>query len=105
MIIHISGALAMTAPREMWELLASAHSGWHWHHHDPKEIQRSLVAWEMGTLATRRESCRTTTAEGFYMVEHILNLRKLQDSKELHFMENKVRDDSDHITTGIIMTE
>ena len=52
------------------------------HHHDPK---RSLVVWE---VATRRELCKITTAEGFDMVEHI-SIRKLQE--ELHLlMENEV---------------
>ena len=30
------------------------------HHHDQKEIQRSLVAWEVETLETRGELCRAT---------------------------------------------
>jgi hypothetical protein len=71
-MIHISGA--MTA-REMWEQLTIV-----------KESKGRL-----GVLATRRALYRATAAEGLDMVEHISNLRKLQE--ELHLMDNKVTDE------------
>ena len=57
------------------------------HHHDVKEPQLVWVS-ALGTLAT-------TAAERLDMVEHISNLKKLQE--ELQLMEHKVPDGSDHI--------
>ena len=42
-------------------------------------------------LATRRALYRATAEEGFDMVEHISNLRKLQE--ELHIMNSLVSDE------------
>ena len=70
-MIHISGA--MTA-REMWSQLSLV-----------KESKGRL-----GVLATHRALYRASAEEGFDMVEHISNLRKLQE--ELHLMDNKVMD-------------
>ena len=71
-MIHISGA---TTAREMWEQLTIV-----------KESKGRL-----GILATRRALYRATAEEGFDMVAHISNLRKLQE--ELHLMDNKVTDE------------
>jgi gag-polypeptide of LTR copia-type len=72
-MIHISGA---TTTREMWEQLTIV-----------KESKGRL-----GILATRRALYRATAEEGFDMVSHISNLRKLQE--ELHIMDNKVTDEN-----------
>ena len=71
-MIHISGA---TTAREMWSQLSLV-----------KESKGRL-----GVLATRRALYRATAEEGFDMVAHISNLRKLQE--ELHLMDNKVTDE------------
>ena len=71
-MIHISGAMTV---REMWSQLTLV-----------KESKGRL-----GVLATRRALYRATAEEGFDMVEHISNLRKLQE--ELHLMDNKVTDE------------
>src|SRR5271168_2698603 len=71
-MIHISGA---TTASEMWKQLSQV-----------KESKGRL-----GILATRRALFRASAVEGFDMVDHISNLRKLQE--ELHIMENRVSDE------------
>ena len=71
-MIHISGA---TTAREMWSQLTIV-----------IEFKGRL-----GILATQRALYRATAEEGFDMVAHIPNLRKLQE--ELHLMDNKVTDE------------
>ena len=65
-MIHISGAVTV---QEMWEQLTMV-----------KESRGRL-----GVLATWRALYRATADESFEMVDHISNLRKLQE--ELHIME------------------
>ena len=71
-MIHISGA---HTAREMWEQLSMV-----------KESKGRL-----GVLATRRAMYRATAQEGFEMVEHVSNLRRLQE--ELHIMGSLVSDE------------
>ena len=71
-IIHISGA---NTAKEMWEQLTMV-----------KESHGRL-----GILATRRALYRATAPDDFEMVDHISNLRKLQD--ELHLMGSIVPDE------------
>src|SRR5271163_624408 len=71
-MIHISGA---NTAKEMWEQLKTV-----------KESRGRL-----GILATRRALYRATAADDFEMVDHISNLRKLQE--ELHLMGSIVSDE------------
>ena len=71
-MIHISGA---NMAREMWEQLTMV-----------KESRGRL-----GILATRRALYRATAADDFEMVDHISQLRKLQE--ELHLMGSVVSDE------------
>ena len=71
-MIHISGTITAS---QMWEQLCMV-----------KESKGQL-----GVLATRHALYRATAEEGFDMVEHISNLRKLQE--ELHIMNNLVSDE------------
>src|SRR5271154_4859471 len=71
-MIHISGA---NTAKEMWEQLKTV-----------KESRGCL-----GILATRRALYRATAADDFEMVDHISNLRKLQE--ELHLMGSIVSDE------------
>src|ERR1700679_2433891 len=68
-MIHISGAITAS---DMWKQLSQV-----------KESKGHL-----GVLATRRALYRASTIEGFNMVDHISNLRKLQE--ELHLMESLI---------------
>ena len=71
-MIHISGA---NTARQMWEQL--------------KMVKESRG--RLGILATRRALYRATAADDFNMVDHISNLRKLQE--ELHLMGSMVTDE------------
>jgi hypothetical protein len=71
-IIHISRAIMAS---DMWKQLSQV-----------KESKGRL-----GVLATRRALYRASTIEGFNMVDHISNLRKLQE--ELHLMESLIMDE------------
>src|SRR5277367_3151728 len=71
-MIHISGA---NTAKEMWEQLKTV-----------KESRGRL-----GVLATRRALYRASAADDFEMVDHISNLRKLQE--ELHLMGSIVSDE------------
>ena len=71
-IIHISGTVTAY---QMWAQLTTV-----------KESKGQL-----GVLITQRALYRATAEEGFDIVEHISNLRRLQE--ELHIMDNKVSDE------------
>ncbi|KAJ2927946.1 hypothetical protein H1R20_g9148, partial [Candolleomyces eurysporus] len=71
-MIHISGA---TTAGQMWKQLTQV-----------KESKGRL-----GILATRRALYRAKAEEGCDMVEHISNMRRLQE--ELHMMESLVSDE------------
>ncbi|KAJ3543106.1 hypothetical protein NMY22_g3260 [Coprinellus aureogranulatus] len=71
-MIHISGA---ETAAQMWKQLSQV-----------KESKGKL-----GVLATRRNLFRAMADEGFDMVEHVSNLRRLQ--AELHTMGSKVSDE------------
>ena len=71
-MIHISGAETAS---QMWKQL--------------KQVKESKG--KLGILATRRSLYRAMAEEGFDMIEHISQLRKLQE--ELHAMGHKVEDE------------
>src|SRR6202522_967132 len=71
-MIHISGAIMAS---DMWKHLS--------------QVKKSKG--HLGVLATRRALYRASAIEGFNMVDHISNLRKLQ--QKLHLMESLITDE------------